>query len=109
MKHALNTVNLDGEFKYKTAFNITFNKNEVLDLGGEYEKVVGSRSSSKQITNTGILRVGEPVGSFYGYVTDGLFQNQAEVDAGKAMGQPNSNVGDRRYKDTNSDGKFNEN
>jgi len=107
---ALNTVNFDGEFKWKTSFNITFNKNEVLDLGGEYERVVGGGSQSKQITNTGILRVGEAVGAFYGYVTDGLFQTQAEVDAGKAAGQPSTSViGDRRYKDTNGDGKFNEN
>lgn len=106
---ALNTVNFDGEFKWKTSFNITFNKNEILDLGGEYERVVGGGSASKQITNTGILRVGEAVGAFYGYVTDGLFQTQAEVDAGKAAGQPSTSViGDRRYKDTNGDGKFNE-
>jgi TonB-linked SusC/RagA family outer membrane protein len=109
LEFALNTVNFDGEFKWKTSFNITFNKNEVLDLGGEYERVVGGGSASKQITNTGILRVGEPVGAFYGYVTDGLFQTQAEVDAGKAAGQPTTSViGDRRYKDTNGDGKFNE-
>jgi TonB-linked SusC/RagA family outer membrane protein len=106
---ALNTVNFDGEFKWKTSFNITFNKNEVLDLGGEHERVVGGGSASKQITNTGILRVGEPVGAFYGYVTDGLFQTQAEVDAGKAAGQPSTSVvGDRRFKDTNGDGTFNE-
>ncbi|WP_166670595.1 TonB-dependent receptor [Flavobacterium sp. 270] len=110
LEFALNTVNFDGEFKWKTSFNITFNKNEVLDLGGEYERVVGGGSASKQITNTGILRVGEAVGAFYGYVTDGLFQTQAEVDAGKAMGQPTTSViGDRRYKDVNGDGKFNEN
>lgn len=110
VEFALNTVNFDGDFKWKTSFNITFNKNEVLDLGGEYERVVGAGSASKQITNTGILRVGEPVGAFYGYVTDGLFQTQAEVDAGKAAGQPSTSViGDRRYKDTNGDGKFNEN
>lgn len=109
LEFAINTVNFDGEFKWKTSFNITFNKNEVLDLGGEYERVVGGGSASKQITNTGILRVGEPVGAFYGYVTDGLFQTQAEVDAGKAAGQPTTSViGDRRYKDTNGDGKFNE-
>jgi TonB-linked SusC/RagA family outer membrane protein len=104
---ALNTVNFDGDFKWKTSFNITFNKNEVLDLGGELERPAGGGSASKQIANTGILRVGEPVGAFYGYVTDGLFQTQAEVDAGKAAGQPSTSViGDRRFKDTNGDGKL---
>ncbi|TPG33892.1 SusC/RagA family TonB-linked outer membrane protein [Flavobacterium pectinovorum] len=103
---ALNTVNFDGDFKWKTSFNITFNKNEVTDLGGDYERPAGGGSASKAIANTGILRVGEPVGLFYGYVTDGLFQTQAEVDAGIASGQAGVKLGDRRYKDINGDGKL---
>ncbi|WP_428232549.1 SusC/RagA family TonB-linked outer membrane protein [Flavobacterium sp.] len=106
---ALNTVNLDGEFKWKTSFNITFNKNEVLDLGGDYERPSGGGSNSKAIANTGILRVGEPVGLFYGYVTDGLFQTPAEVSAGLAAGQAGVQLGDRRYKDVNGDGKLDAN
>jgi TonB-linked SusC/RagA family outer membrane protein len=43
---------------------------------------------------------GEPYGFFYGYVHDGIFQNQAEVDAAK---QPNAQIGGIRWKDT--DGK----
>jgi TonB-linked SusC/RagA family outer membrane protein len=109
----LNTVNLDGEFKWKTSFNITFNKNEVTDLGGDSERPSGTGSASKQITNTGILRVGEPVGIFYGYVTDGLFQTAEEVAAGVATGQGPATgtgalqLGDRRFKDVNGDGKLN--
>jgi TonB-linked SusC/RagA family outer membrane protein len=44
--------------------------------------------------------VGEPVAQFYGYLTDGLFQNESEIAGGPAM--PNEVVpGDRRYKDVN--------
>lgn len=103
---ALNTVNFDGDFKWRSSFNITFNKNKVLDLGGDYERPSGGGSSSKQITNTGILRVGEPVGIFYGYLTDGLFQTPAEVTAGIAAGQAGVQLGDRRFKDVNGDGKL---
>lgn len=106
---ALNTVNFDGDFKWKTSFNITFNKNEVTDLGGDYERPAGGGSASKAIANTGILRVGEPVGLFYGYVTDGLFQTPAEVTAGIASGQAGVQLGDRRYKDVNGDGKLDAN
>lgn len=105
---ALNTVNFDGEFKWKTSFNITFNKNEVLDLGGDFERPSGGGSASKSIPNTGILRVGEPVGVFYGYLTDGLFQTADELAAGKtSTGDSTLQLGDRRYKDVNGDGKLN--
>lgn len=104
----LNTVNLDGDFKWKTSFNITFNKNEVLDLGGDFERPSGGGSNSKSIANTGILRVGEPVGVFYGFLTDGLYQTTAELTAGvSATGDSTLQLGDRRYKDVNGDGKIN--
>ncbi len=98
---ALNTVNVDRAFKWESAFNITFNRNKVLDLGGEYERPAGQASPGRQLPFSGILRVGEPVGTFYGYLTDGLFRTQAEIDASS---QPNVQLGDRRYKDINGDG-----
>ena len=98
---ALNTINVDRAFKWETAFNITFNRNKVLDLGGEYERPAGQASPGRQLPNSGILRVGEPVGVFYGYLTDGLFRTQEEIDASS---QPNVELGDRRYKDINGDG-----
>jgi TonB-dependent starch-binding outer membrane protein SusC len=50
----LNTINLDGEFKWNTSFNIAFNKNKVTNLDG-------------QIISAGIWRVmeGQPIGVFY--------------------------------------------
>ena len=98
---ALNTINVDRGFKWETSFNITFNRNKVLDLGGEYERPAGQASPGRQLPNSGILRVGEPVGTFYGYLTDGLFQTLEEINASS---QPNVELGDRRYKDINGDG-----
>jgi TonB-linked SusC/RagA family outer membrane protein len=45
--------------------------------------------------------IGHSVTSLFGYVTDGLFQNQAEVDA--AAAQPGKGIGRIRYKDLNND------
>jgi hypothetical protein len=50
------------------------------------------------------------VDSFYGFVTDGIFQNQAEIDAhvnpeGQPI-QPNARPGDFRWKDVDGDGTF---
>lgn len=106
LEMALNTVNIDRDFKWRTSANITFNRNKVLNLGGDFERPSGQASPSSQIQNSGILRVGEPVGIFYGYVSDGLFQTPDEI---KASGQPAALPGDRRYKDINGDGLLNAN
>lgn len=55
---------------------------------------------------------GKYISQFYGYVTDGLFQNETEVrsytnEHGDAL-QPNARPGDIRYLDLNNDGKINE-
>ena len=45
----------------------------------------------------------KPYGSIVGYVVDGLFQTQEEVDK---SGQPNARLGGLRYKDLTNDGKI---
>jgi len=54
---------------------------------------------------------GFPVGYFWGWQTDGIFQNEAEVTDylyGEKMIQPNAKPGDLRYKDLNNDGIIND-
>jgi hypothetical protein len=89
--------------------NVSFNKNEVTYLGEEKKFLPGQVFSPQglEITRT---TVGEPIGYFYGYKTDGIFQNQNEVNAhvgtdGKPM-QPKAKPGDFRFKDINADGKI---
>ena len=53
---------------------------------------------------------GREISQFYGYVADGLFQNQTEINAhtgehGEIL-QPNAQPGDIRFKDLNNDGVF---
>jgi TonB-linked SusC/RagA family outer membrane protein len=102
----LNTVNIDRAFKWNTNFNISFNRNEILDLGSNVKGDVpsGQASGHLQLGNSGILRVGEPLGVFYGLKADGIFQNQAEIDA---SAQKSAKPGDRRYVDVNPDGVIN--
>ncbi|WP_082035984.1 SusC/RagA family TonB-linked outer membrane protein [Pedobacter lusitanus] len=102
---AINTVNLNGAFQWNTNFNISFNKNEILDLGSVTDDIPsGGASGHLQLGSSGILRVGQPIGVFYGLVTDGIFQNAAEV---AASGQKNAKPGERRYKDVVPDGVIN--
>jgi TonB-linked SusC/RagA family outer membrane protein len=101
----LSTVNFDGKkFKWSTNANISFNKNKVTDLNGEYQRFVGGLSTSVfpgANPGSSVLRVGEPIGSFYGYTFAGLWQTQAEITA---SGITNAvRPGDPRYVDTNDD------
>ena len=94
-----------GALKWRTDFNLSTINNEVTSLGGD-NAPINSRGGAgiRHITE-----VGQPVGSYYGYVTDGIYMNQAEVDAG-----PDDTVatggtplpGFRRFKDLNGDGKI---
>ena len=99
---SVNYKNQGGAVKYSIGGNITTVHNEVLDLGGIPEIIAGVSGASTHRTV-----VGEPLGSFYGYKTDGIFQNQAEIDA--AVPDNNSNgraPGDIRFVDVNKDGQI---
>ncbi|MDR8391058.1 TonB-dependent receptor [Aliifodinibius sp. S!AR15-10] len=91
-----------GEFQWNTSLNLTANRNKVLDLGGRGEFFVGG-TSDLVIEQFSIVKTGEPLGSFKGYVRDGIFQNEEEVAAHPAQ-QSTAQPGDPRYKDLNGDG-----
>ena len=95
--------NLTGPFKWNTAFNISFNKSKVISLGGEEYKEVMS-SNELHMGSIRRLIVGQPIGIFYGYSFDGIFQNEAECAQQTASVAP-IGVGLRRLKDLNGDGK----
>jgi len=70
---ALNTVNYENnDFSWSSSFNISFNKNEVTDLGGAEEFFVRAIGDN-QITDDYIVRVGQPLGSIFGLETDGVY------------------------------------
>lgn len=111
LEFTLNTVNIDKEkFKWNTSFNISFNRNKVLDLNGEYERFVGEASSSifpGANAGTSVLRVGEPIGSFYGYTFLGLWQTPEEIKAGYIKNKTTYRPGDPKYMDMNGDSIIN--
>jgi TonB-linked SusC/RagA family outer membrane protein len=99
----LNTRNLEGELTWGTNFNISFVRNEVLQLINDQPLVAGSILT--QFTSR--TAVGRPIGSFYGYVTDGVFQTEEQV-RNHATQQPGTAPGDIRYRDLNGDGTIND-
>jgi TonB-linked SusC/RagA family outer membrane protein len=104
----MNTVNFDSKkFTWNTNLNFSLNRNKVLDLNGEYQRFVGQSSTSifpGATAATSVLRIGEPIGSFYGYVFDGIWQTQEEITASGTTA--NVRPGDPRYLDLNGDKKI---
>lgn len=92
------------DFKFTLNYNATFLKNEVTQIDGA-EFVEGGNFGVGQPAITR-MEVGQPLGYFYGYKTDGIFQSQAEVDAhpSQAALGATAQAGDIRFVDTNGDG-----
>lgn len=104
---SVSSYNIDGEFKWNTDFNYSLNRNKVLDIGDVAQIFAGETANIAQNANSGIIRVGEPLGSFFGYVTDGLYQSEDELTS-----LPDASArrpGDRRYQDLNGDSRIDDN
>ncbi|MBT8314739.1 MAG: TonB-dependent receptor, partial [Maribacter sp.] len=100
IEFSFNYNNEIGDFRYNIGGNITTVKNEVTDLGQIPQIISGIGGAQTHRTI-----VGESLGHFYGYKTDGLYQNAAEVSA--ALPDANSTgpePGDIRFVDVNGDG-----
>ena len=99
----LHTVNLTGELGWETDFSYTYNKNKIKDLNSDVPYYIN------QINNSYVtmLQKDFPINVFYGYLTDGIFQNAAEVEQHAI--QPGAAPGDIRFKDLDNDGVINDN
>jgi hypothetical protein len=107
---SLSTKNLTGALTWNTDLNISFNQNTIKSLNDSTPLFVDSYGLN---ANFGIDQAGHPANEFYGYVSNGIFQNQKEVDA-HALQQPGTesynrtSPGDIRFVDMNSDGVIND-
>ena len=102
-----------GKFAFDVGFNLSWIKNKVTSLGTGNEPIYGSYLTEGSIVDyVTKTAVGMPIGSFYGYVTDGIFQTYDEVRAssqyepGKMDSEQTTKVGDFRFKDLNGDGRI---
>ncbi|MFT5832709.1 MAG: TonB-linked SusC/RagA family outer membrane protein [Cognaticolwellia sp.] len=103
---SVNHRNTLGEFKYRVGGNIAFVNTEVVYLGEGGEPISTGRVQSAN-ANVSRTEVGKPIAGFYGYVTDGIFQNGEEV-AAHAFQSSETQPGDIRFKDLNGDNIINE-
>jgi len=97
----IRTANFVNQFKWNTDFNISFNSNQVLDLGGK-TLYINNDTYKLKIGTWSVIQEGEQMGSFYGLEADGIWQLD-EVDEASTYGvEP----GDFKYIDQNQDGKI---
>lgn len=102
---SLNYKNDSNKIKYSLGFNATTINNEVLEVKNSTGYIESGSFGIGQLAPTR-MEVGQPMGVFYGLQADGIFQNQAEINAHPSqtgLGSATS-PGDIRYKDINGDG-----
>ena len=98
----INASILTGKFTWDVSGNLALNRNKVQDLGG---------GASSYTTNSNefcgyIIAEGQPLGSFYGAIYDGVLQAGEEAEKGALTYNQSAIAGDRLYRDINGDGKF---
>jgi len=103
---SLETRNFKTEkFTWTTNANISFNRNRVESLGaGGTPIIVANRAQENSLTH--ITQVGSPLGSYYGYIFDGVYKTQDEVNGSAHL--PNTYAGDAKFRDLNNDGVIND-
>lgn len=91
--------NFKGGFEWTTDANVSFNRNKIISLDGDVPIYYGYQ----------VHAVGKPVGAFYGYVVDGIFQTWDEVNNSALQISGGTSPGDIKFKDLDNNGVINEN
>ena len=105
------SANMGSDWRITVNANFSHNKNEVTRVATQNGIIYGESNLLFQgIDEINRVEEGQPIGYFYGLQTDGIFQNQAEIDAYAQNGnpvQPNAQPGDVKFVDRNGDGVIN--
>ncbi len=86
--------------QYNVGFTASTNKSKVISINNELGALTGGEGVKGQ---GDVLRAeeGQPLGYFWGYRTDGIFQTEEEID--QSLHQRNARVGDLKFVDVNGD------
>lgn len=109
----INYADKAGEVGYNVGINMSYLKNEVTKMADATQFYQGTGLNRGDAHFVNRTQQGQPVGAFFLYKTDGIFQSEAEVLAHKnekgELLQPNAAPGDIRFKDVNGDGSIDDN
>lgn len=103
-----------GTLSEDATWNVNFNgahyKNEIIRIDGDRDFFFGPTTTRFTTTGVTVNMLDQPIGSFFGLVQEGIFQNQAEIDeldaqAPDGVYQDGAAPGRFRFKDVNGDGR----
>ena len=108
----INSINIDNSnFKWKSDFTFSFNRNKVLDLGDKFEFYFNANIFPSKFMNEILIRVGQSTGVYYGFIEDQIINNQTEAANSPlqiGVGIPDiNNNGQVKIYDVNGDGIIN--
>lgn len=105
----------ESDFSWSSTLVLSHYKNKLLSLQDGLILIQDIQTNGYMPVSVTNTVVGQPIGMFYGYVAEGLFQTQEElnnapIQFGQSVGdQPGETwLGDVKYKDVNGDGVINE-
>ncbi len=100
-----------GDLNFKASGNVSYLENEVTFLG-EGKDFISGEAGFQSMGEVTRIQVGQSINSFYGYQTNGIFQNASDVssyvNASGTPIQPNAVPGDFRWVDNDGDGAITE-
>ncbi|MDR2122587.1 MAG: TonB-dependent receptor [Flavobacteriaceae bacterium] len=88
------------DFKWNISANIARNENKVTRLTEGIDQLLEGSGQER------ILKAGEPLGSYYGLIFDGIVQNGEDVSHLPLVGSKPPQPGDIKYRDVTGDGKI---
>ena len=113
----LNTVNIDNkDFKWSSNFNISFNKNKVLELAENQTSLLSIAKFDQNFNSQPnyIAKIDQPMGMIYGYIYEGTYKYDDFDKSGSSytlkgnvphyVSESNTQPGMPKYKDLNGDG-----
>ena len=108
------------DFHWTSSITMSHNKNKVVALNDDSQVLYGAVDWWAPFQTATMFKVGQPMGVFYGYETEGLFANEADIRthatqtggstpyANKIDRESGAWIGDIKFKDQNGDGVIND-
>lgn len=107
---AINWRHYIDKLRYSVGVNAAYNKNKMTEIGNDEDAIPGATWAVAGLVTR--AEEGLPIGFFWGYQTDGIFQNMNEVfqhiSSDGTLLQPKAEPGDVRFVDINDDGVIDE-